>query len=448
VAADTSIYMQRIFELMGQLDWSAERLADERQAALRSLVTHAVQGSRFYARRLAHLDPARLTEADLGSLPPLDKAELMQHWDEIVTAPGLSLARCEAHLSAVAEGDLQLAGHRIFASGGSTGLRAVVAYDDEEWTLFGAGMRRWMLRSLLRGGVAFSERPVIAQVQAAALTHMSGMIGSDLSQIAMHPFPATLPLAEIVKGLNDLQPESLAAYASILRMLAEEALSGRLCIHPSSLVSSGEPLSAEDEEIVCQAWDVPLFDAYGSSETGILAVGDGSTPGLYLNEDLVIVEPVDIDGQPVAPGDRSAKLYVTPLHHRTLPLLRYELTDEVTLLPEPCPHGSSFGRIARVEGRLDDCFTYRGGVRVHPIVFRSPLTRHRSITAYQVRQSERGATISLEAGSAVDCDVLAREIESGLAGVGLTEPRVSIERVPSIKRTHHGAKLRRFVPLS
>ena len=439
--------MQEVVELIAQLDWPAERLAASRQAGLRALVAHAKQHSSFYARRLAKLDPASLTEADLASVPPLDKAELMQHWDEIVTAPELSLERCEAHLETVTHDDLRLDGYRVFATGGSTGLRAVVPYSDDEWALFRLAMRRRVFQTMMRLGAEPQPDPVVAQVQASAPTHMSGMAGVDMAGVSMRPLPASLPLAEIVEALNELQPSALAAYASCLRMLADEALCGRLDVSPACILSGGEPLTSEDMATVQQAWEVPVFDAYGTSEVGMIANSDGETPGLYLNDDLVIAEPVDADGRPVAPGKRSAKLYATPLYHRTLPLLRYEVTDEITLLDEPCPHGSSFRRIAHVEGRLDDCFTYGGGVRIHPIVFRSALTRDRSISAYQVRQSERGAAIQVQAGSSVDCASLARTIEQGLAKAGLAEPRVSVEQVTSIERTHHGAKLKRFLKL-
>jgi phenylacetate-coenzyme A ligase PaaK-like adenylate-forming protein len=344
--------------------------------------------------------------------------------------------------------DLRLDGYRVFATGGSTGVRAVVPYADDEWRLFAAGTRRRVLKHLVGLGMEPQANPVVAQIQASAPTHMSGMVGAGMQGVAMHPLPASLPLGEIVKSLNELQPSALTCYASILRMLAEESLSGRLRISPVTIISGGEPLSSEDIEIVRRAWDVPIFDIYGSSEVGILANSDGVTPGLYLNDDLVVVEPVDADGRPVAAGERSAKLYATPLFHRTLPLLRYEVTDEVTLLDEPCPHGSSFRRIARVEGRLDDCFTYDGGVRIHPIVFRSPLTRERNITAYQVRQREQGAAIQVLAGGSIDCTSLARSIEQGLTKAGLAEPRVSVEQVASIERTHHGGKLKRFLPLA
>ncbi len=441
-------YMEDMVEWVARLDWSAEQIAAERQERLRALVAHAKQHSSFYARRLAKLDPASMTEADLSSVPPLDKVELMRHWDEIVTVSGFSLERCEAHLEAVTGDELYLDGHRVFATGGSTGQRAVVAYSDEEWNLFSIANRRRLLRTLARRGVEPSAEPLIAQIQAATPTHMSGMISADMPGVPIHSLPASLPLAKIVKSLNELQPSSLVAYASGLRMLAEEALSGRLSISPLSLVSGGEPFSSEDMEVVQQAWGALVFDLYGASEVGMLAGSDGETPGLYLNDDLVIVEPVDANGRPVAPGERSAKLYATPLHHRSVPLLRYEVTDEVTLLDEPCPHGSNFRRIGRVEGRQDDCFDYGGGVRIHPIVFRSPLTRARSITAYQVCQTERGAAITVVASGSAACDSLAGTIETGLANAGLAEPRVCVEQVASIGRTSHGGKLKRFVPLS
>jgi phenylacetate-coenzyme A ligase PaaK-like adenylate-forming protein len=380
--AGTQIPVETAIELMGHLEWSAEELAAERRAGLRSLVAHAKQRSAFYAQRLAHLDPSTLTEANLASIPPLTKAELMAHWDEIVTAPGLTLERCEHHLSRGGTDELHLEGYRVVATGGSSGLRAVIAYTDEECKL------------MLRSGETPSLQLVIAQVQSASATHMSGLLGRAELISSFHLLPVTLPIAEIVKGLNDLQPDCLVGYASSLRMLAEETLANRLQVKPRLVISAGEPLTLEEFQTLKIAWGASVFDCYGSTEAGILAASGGSTAGLYLSDDTAIVEPVDAQGCAVEPGERSAKLYVTPLRHRTVPLLRYEIEDEVTLLAGPCPEGLSFRRIDHVQGRLDDIFTYSPGIRVHPIVFRSPLTRCRSITAYQVRQTPRGADIA------------------------------------------------------
>ena len=434
-------------ELMGHLGWPAEDLAAERRAGLQSLVAHAKQRSPFYAKRLAHLDPSTLTEADLASIPPLTKTELMAHWDEVITAPGLTLERCERHLSRAGSDELLIEGCRVVASGGSSGLRAVMAYSDAEWSLFGASIIRWILRWMMRSGEAPSLQFVVAQVQSAVPTHMSGLLARADWITSLHSFPVTLPLAEIVRGLNDAQPDCLVGYASSLRMLAEEALAGRLRAKPRLVLSGGEPLTLEEAQTLKIAWGASIFDCYGSTEVGILAMNGGSTAGLYLNDDLAIIEPVDAQGRAVEPGERSASLYVTPLRHRSLPLLRYELGDEVALLAEPCPEGLAFRRIDHVQGRLDDVFTYSPGIRVHPIVFRSPLTRCRSITAYQVCQTPHGADIAVIAAEPFDREALEREIEAGLVGVGLPRPRVTIEERETIPRTSGGQKLRRFVPL-
>jgi phenylacetate-coenzyme A ligase PaaK-like adenylate-forming protein len=447
--AGAQLPLELAVELMGHLDWPTQRLAAERRADLRALVAHAKQRSPFYARRLTHLDPSTLIESDLASIPPLTKTELMAHWDEVITAPGLTLERCERHLSRAGSDELLIEGYRVVASGGSSGLRAVMAYSDAEWRLFGASVIRWILRWLLRSEEAPSLQFVVAQVQSAVPTHMSGLLAKADWITSLHLFPVTLPLVEIVKGLNEARPDCLVGYASSLRMLAEETLAGRLRAKPKPrlVISGGEPLTLEESQTLKIAWGASIFDCYGSTEVGVLAVNGGSTAGLYLNDDLAIVEPVDAQGRAVEPGERSAKLYVTPLRHRSLPLLRYELGDEVALLAEPCPEGLAFRRIDHVQGRLDDVFTYSPGICIHPIVFRSPLTRCRSITAYQVRQTPRGADIAVIAAEPFDREALEREIEAGLAGVGLPRPRVTIEERETIPRTSGGQKLRRFVAL-
>jgi phenylacetate-coenzyme A ligase PaaK-like adenylate-forming protein len=166
----------------------------------------------------------------------------------------------------------------------------------------------------------------------------------------------------------------------------------------------------------------------------------------HLSEDLVIVEPVDEEGRPVAPGERAAKIYLTNLFNRVLPLVRYEITDEVTILTEPCPCGSAHRCVADIQGRLDDVFVY-DGQRVHPHVFRSALGRRAGVVEYQVHQTPRGARIAVRCGAPVDLDGLRGEIALSLACLGLDRPLVEITAVERLERDAGPAKLRRFVPL-
>lgn len=63
-----------------------------------------------------------------------------------------------------------------------------------------------------------------------------------------HRFPVTLPITEIVAGLNEVQPTELRGYPSILHALTAEAQVGRLTIAPQSVTCTSEPLLPEARE--------------------------------------------------------------------------------------------------------------------------------------------------------------------------------------------------------
>ncbi len=143
---------------------------------------------------------------------------------------------------------------------------------------------------------------------------------------------------------------------------------------------------------------------------------------------------------------RSDKIFVTNLHNHALPVIRYEITDELTALDRPCPCGSTFPLVGDPNGRLDDCFHY-GGVPVHPHVFRSALGNCRPLVEYQVCQTPRGAAIAVRATGPFDGRGLETEIAAGLARLGIPQPEVTVTAVDHIERQYSG-KLKRFVPLA
>ena len=70
--------------------------------------------------------------------------------------------------------------------------------------------------------------------------------------------------------------------------------------------------------------------AIPTTDCGYIAQQAPGEPGLYLNDDLLVVEPVDADDQPVERGQMTDHLLVTSLHQRSLPLIRYRIDDRVT----------------------------------------------------------------------------------------------------------------------
>ena len=240
------------------------------------------------------------------------------------------------------------------------------------------------------------------------------------------------------------------AYASFLPRLVDEARQGRLRIRPKVVGALAEPLLSEHEQAVREAWGCMVLMGWGATEVTGASASSGFDPGMLLLDDMQIVEPVDRDGNPVPPGTRADKVFVTPLRSRVLPLIRYEITDQLTVLDEPTTCGSAFTRISSVEGRLDDEFVYEGGIRVHPHLFRTALGRRRAITEYQVVQTLRGATIGLvlaEGAADLDRDRLIQELRDHLAGQGIPDAQVAVEVVSAVPRHPRTQKLKRFVPL-
>jgi phenylacetate-CoA ligase len=433
--------------LIEQLSWPAGRLAEHRTVRLRELVRIATERSPWYRKRLSGVDVDRLDERSLTELPVLTKAELMEHFDDIVTDSRLTLAGLEAHLSTVGTGSYLLGQYTALTSGGSSGQRGVFVYGWDAWAVFWLTCYRTLLNARNSYRDLASRPAVMASVTAAHFSHATAAMARTFSSPRMTTvrFPVMLRTEEIVAGLNEVQPDFMTVYPSVLYPLAHEAAAGRLRIAPRRVLAGAEPLLPEIRAAAEQAWGVTVINIYGTSEGGGTAVGCGRG-GTHVSEDQLIVEPVDLAGRPVPPGERSAKIYLTNLYNPVLPLIRYEITDEVTVLPGPCPCGSAHRRIADVQGRLDDVFTYQG-LRVHPHLFRTALSREAGIVEYQVRQIPAGAAIAIRCTAPVSLDALRDRVAAGLAATGLDRPRVTVEVVDRFERPGGPAKLKRFIPL-
>ena len=159
----------------------------------------------------------------------------------------------------------------------------------------------------------------------------------------------------------------------------------------------------------------------------------------------MLVEPVDAAGRAVPPGTRSDKAYITVLFNTVQPMIRYELTDPLTVLDGPCPCGTTLMRVDDIEGRSDDAFTYGGGVVVHPFALRSVLGRTSEVIEYQVRQTARGVDVSIVCEAAPDTAAIEHDLRAALAKAGVAAPEARVTVVEALPRLGIG-KLRRFVP--
>ena len=155
----------------------------------------------------------------------------------------------------------------------------------------------------------------------------------------------------------------LIGYASMLRLLAEEQLAGRLTIAPRFVFSASEVLTDATRALASRAWGTAPRNVYGATETAGIAAECGQHPGMHLFEDLVITEIVDENDRPVPAGrSTGAKVLVTVLFSRTLPLIRYEMSDSVQLAAAPdCPCGRPYALLAGIQGRAQEALRFPTG---------------------------------------------------------------------------------------
>jgi len=401
--------------------WPWPRIAAYQTARARNVVRYAARRAPFYAERYRGHDLV-----DPWTLPTVDKATVMAH---LTDANTLGFTREELlgfglEVEATRDFTRRLRGVNVGMSSGTSGNKGIeLTTRREELYLKAALFARFPLPPG-KLNLAFILRVTTPAFDLNVLGHRM----TYLSQ--------RLPLDELVTRLNALRPNAISAPPSLLRMLADERHAGRLRAAPRTLVSYAEVLFPEERAALEEAFGCPVREIYKATEGAIAA--SCRYGRLHLNEDLVAVQLEDDDGSPTPPGQPCRRMIVTDLHKTSLPILRYELNDLLTLDPEPCPCGSAFRVVAQIQGRRDALFwspTRAGGARwIFPdYVRRAIISASDDVLDYQAVQTAPDAvTVHLRLAPGADVgDVHARvgdAVRRVFADHGCPEPAVAVDR--------------------
>lgn len=420
--------------------WDAARIREHQQQALKELRDAAYEGSAFYRRH-----HAGFFDAPMAQLPPVTKADLMENFDDAVTARGVRLAQLEDHLRTLTLGGgdpgIPWKGRWwAAATAGTTGQRGTFLWNRSEWATVLASYARaydW-------AGIPTSlSRPLtVALVSSLVPTHQSAVVGASLRS-ALVPtlrLDVTTPMRETVAALNGFQPRVLVGYASGLLPLAAEQLAGRLRISPQGVMSASEVLTPQSAANLEAAWGAAPVDVYAATETAGIA-SPCEYRNMHIYEDLLIIEPVDQAGTAVVPGTTGARILVSVLFSRTLPLIRYEMSDSISLGGRGCPCGRSFTLLENIEGRIEDILHMQGRqdtVNIHPDVFHHVLDQAAS-SGWQVIQEPNGLRILLAGLTpGTTAEGVRAEVEGALAAAGAARIPLEVRVVEDVERTPLG----------
>ncbi len=414
---------------------SEDKKQEIRRKRLEDIVKHAKKNSLYYKNLYKDVSE----NFKLEDLPPTDKKTLMEHWDEWVCDRELKMEEVEKFMQ-----DTNNIGRKlkkkylIFTTSGSTGNPLVSVYDKNANNIMGGicacrsyarkeDLKVFMKRGGKSIGVFADEGFYLGN--SSIRSRLRSMPWKK-KQLAVSS--ALYPIEKIVRQLNEFQPDMLGGYPSNLELLIEEVKEGRLQISPVIIMTGGEYLSEELRKKLAETFRCYVQTSYSCTEGGTVAC-ECRKQHFHINEDWLIVEAVDKDGNPVEDGVQSDKIYLTNLYNYTQPYIRYEVTDRVIMHHEPCGCGKTSPWI-ELEGRTDDVTAFMtdgNEIKVAPLSFYAILKEVHDIRRFQLlvypgNKMELRMEEKTDAGRKKVFENAKERLENFLATQGITEVTITL----------------------
>lgn len=427
---------------------SASRIQKRQQKKLRRLLRYAWDHSPYYRETFekAGITEESLDTTPLSDFPTIGKADLLENFNRLVTVPDLKqkeLRRFDAHNPT--DRRLFLGKYHLVHSSGSTGEPGYFVYDEAAWRIMLLGIIRGALwgMSMPRILKLLAGRPRILYIAATdgryggAMAVGDGIDGVGASQMYLD---IKTPLSQWVEQVKRFSPNFIIGYPSAVKILAELAQRGDVSLSVLRVVSCGEPLGASLRSFLEDTLHTEVINFYGASESLALGVEGDPTEGMLLFDDLNIIEQ-GTDG-----------LYLTCLYNFVQPLIRYRLSDHISIEE---PFGQyPFSRAVGLLGRSEDVLWFENGEGsrefLHPLAIEGFCIP--GLLDYQFRQTGKDSfEILAETASAADQRNIERELRRQLGAIllekGLSSLTFSIRFVEEIRPDPATGKKRLVLPL-
>ncbi len=311
------------------LDFGA-RLHDYQLAMLRKTIDIAIKNSPFYQRHLRGVHPHDLKSMkDIRALPFTTPQDLADSGLQMLCVSQSDIARVVT-----------------LQTSGTTGnpKRIYFTRDDLELTadFFAHGMK-----TLVKPG-----QRVMVLMPGPNFGSVGERVSTGLERIGCRAVVYGLvdDPGQVIEKINELAIDCLIGLPVQVLSLArwsKKVVPGRI----KSVLLSGDYLPNAIMDAIQSAWNCPVFNHYGLTETGL---GGGveclARQGCHLREADLFLEIVDKKGRAVPDGE-PGEIVVTTLTRIGLPLIRYRTGDVSRLLTSKCACGSDLKRLDKVRGR-------------------------------------------------------------------------------------------------
>jgi len=187
--------------------------------------------------------------------------------------------------------------------------------------------------------------------------------GLTLMPLEAVPWEKLVPIIdERLEKIQSHQPLMIGGLPLFLMWMARRAEElGLEFSNLKAVIPFGALTTPAMADRISRGLGAPFVDVYGTGEVGHVACGVDQSRGMVGFEDVMHVDIVDDDGEPVPPGE-SGQIVLTDLINRAMPILRYRVGDSGRFLPDT----SDGGRMRlEVEGRMQETFNLEGR-KVYP----------------------------------------------------------------------------------
>jgi len=333
-------------ELRASERWPPERLREQQWARVLALVRHAWDTVPWYRGRWreAGFEPGALRGwDDWAALPALDKPEIRQHADRLLSSappPGLKAT-----------------------TSGSSGTPVAVLRSHASWGHAHANViRGWGWH-----GIAVGEP--YAYFWGLALDpsgrRQAGARDWFFNRRRLSAFEITPARARAFHAALRRSPARWAfGYPSAVTNFADEVLAQRLdgrALGWKAVVTTAEVLRPHQRERLQQAFGCRVVDSYGCAEVGVTGFAC-EAGGMH-----VPVESVVVDTVPAADG--RLEVLLTDLFNWSQPVIRYRIGDLVEPAPaEPCACGRTLPRLGAIQGRAGEFITLPDGRTINGLL--------------------------------------------------------------------------------
>ena len=168
--------------------------------------------------------------------------------------------------------------------------------------------------------------------------------------------------------IERIKPDSIMCVPSFILRLIQYAEEHHIDYKNSSIrriIGIGEGLRDQNFELnllgkrIKEKWDVDLFATYSSTEMATTFSECEYGCGGHHHPELIIVEIIGDDDQPVPEG-QYGEVVITTLGVEAMPLLRFRTGDIASIHTEPCKCGRNSFRISPLIGRKNQMIKYKG----------------------------------------------------------------------------------------